>query len=148
MARATISLPVPLSPVMRLGRGGFDEEIRGARLHGFDNGVDAALRGQHDNGQFLAEGFCAFKGLHAAKAGHAKVEHHQRNLGALLTLQERQGAFAVSGLEDRISRLFAHSAHQAALRRIIPMVGHGQGGLLQALWDRVSSQIVRHLPHL
>ncbi len=48
------------------------DEVEGAGLHGGNGGVDAALRGQQNNGDLLRLGGYALKQLHAVHARHAQ----------------------------------------------------------------------------
>ena len=95
------------------------KEVGRIVLHGLNNSIDAALRRQYDDRQFLAKRFGALEGFHTAKSWHAEIEHHEPHILALLALEQRKGAFAAVRLQHGVSRFFADCAHQSALRRIV-----------------------------
>ena len=100
-----------------LGRGGLDEEVERAGLHGLDDGVDAAGGGDHDDRLVEAARAHLDQGVLAGHAGHDHVEQDDVDRRARPQAIDRQ--VAVLGVHDRKALALEDRLDQPTLRRVV-----------------------------
>ena len=62
----------------RVGLTGFSMKSKAPRLHGRNRGIDAALRGQQDDGDLLGSSGDVLQQFHAVHARHLQIGDHDR----------------------------------------------------------------------
>ena len=102
-----------------LGVGRLDHEIGGARAHGGNHIVDAAMGGLHDDRQVEARRAHARQHAEPVEIGHHQVEHHAIEARAIGAGEQMGGLVAALGQQGPVAETLHHGFEQATLDRIV-----------------------------
>ncbi len=110
-----------------LGAGRLDHEIGGARAHGRDYIVDAAMRSLYDHRD--VEACLAHARQHAepVEIGHHQVEHHAVDTRSVRAGEQAQRGIAALGGERPVAKALHHRFQKPALDGIVVDDEHAFG---------------------
>jgi len=109
------------------GTGRLDHEIGGARAHGGNHIVDAAMGGLHDDGHVAPRLAHARQHAEPVEVGHHQIEHDAVDARAGGAGEQGCGHVAALGQQGPVAEALHHGFQQAALHRIVVDDEHAFG---------------------